>query len=85
MKRTHAIAPRKHHSPTEHPPHRPSTTMKRILHVLSAAALGGLCTLPARAHEGHGLPGVAHWHGTDVLGFMAAIAVVALIWFRGDK
>ena len=35
----------------------------------------------AHAHEGHGLPG-AHWHATDVLGFVAlAAAIGAVIWF----
>jgi hypothetical protein len=38
------------------------------------------------AHEGHGLSG-SHWHASDVWGFVALAAVVALaIWFsRGDK
>lgn len=42
-----------------------------------------LALLPswAQAHDGHGLPG-AHWHATDVLGFVAVAAVVAaMIWF----
>jgi hypothetical protein len=40
----------------------------------------------AHAHEGHGLPGISHWHGTDVLGFVAAGAlVVGLIWLHGRK
>ncbi|MBX3655186.1 MAG: hypothetical protein KF686_13450 [Ramlibacter sp.] len=35
------------------------------------------------AHEGHGLSG-AHWHSTDVWGFLAAGAAVALAaWFGG--
>lgn len=59
--------------------------MKRIFPALSAAALSSLCTLPVHAHEGHGLPGITHWHGTDVLGFVAVVAVAAFIWFRGDK
>ena len=60
--------------------------MKRILPALSALTLTGLCTLPAWAHEGHGLPGTAHWHGTDVLGFVAVAAgVAALTWLRGGK
>jgi len=40
----------------------------------------------AWAHEGHGLPGMAHWHSTDVLGFVAvALGVAAIAWFRGGK
>ncbi|MBP9063944.1 MAG: hypothetical protein KBF81_09290 [Aquabacterium sp.] len=52
------------------------------------ATLAGLLVIPAaaHAHEGHGLPGISHWHGTDVLGFVAAGAlVVGLIWLHGRK
>lgn len=43
----------------------------------------GLLALPAFAHEGHGLFG-SHWHATDVVGFVAAGGVVALlVWFSG--
>ncbi len=43
----------------------------------------GLLALPALAHDGHGLFG-SHWHATDVLGFVAAGGVVALlVWFSG--
>ena len=48
----------------------------------------GLIAWPmaAAAHEGHGLPGAAHWHATDVLGFaLAGVAAVALIWWAGRK
>ncbi|MBH1987630.1 MAG: hypothetical protein I8H76_09950 [Burkholderiales bacterium] len=42
--------------------------------------------LPAWAHEGHGMPGFAHWHASDVLGFVAIVGVVAaVIWFKGGK
>ena len=37
-------------------------------------------SLPALAHEGHGLFG-SHWHASDALGFVAAAAAVAVaIW-----
>jgi len=37
-------------------------------------------SVPALAHEGHGLYG-SHWHATDVLGFVGAAAAVAVaIW-----
>lgn len=53
---------------------------------LSALALLGSLSAPALAHEGHGLPGLAHWHATDVLGFVALAAIVAgVIWFKGRK
>ena len=39
-----------------------------------------LATLPAFAHEGHGLLG-SHWHATDALGFVAAGALLAVaVW-----
>jgi len=48
--------------------------MKKLL--LTAS----LTTLPAWAHEGHGLFG-SHWHATDALGFVALGALVALaVW-----
>jgi hypothetical protein len=44
-----------------------------------------LWTTAALAHEGRGLVG-AHWHATDVAGFViAAVAVAALVWWRGKK
>ncbi|MDO9147188.1 MAG: hypothetical protein Q7U52_05905 [Hydrogenophaga sp.] len=37
-------------------------------------------TLPALAHDGHGLLG-SHWHATDALGFLAAAGLIALaVW-----
>ena len=30
----------------------------------------------AWAHEGHGMPGVAHWHASDLFGLVMALAVV---------
>ena len=42
-----------------------------------------LIALPALAHDGHGLFG-SHWHATDVMGFLAAGGVVALlVWLSG--
>ena len=32
----------------------------------------------AQAHEGHGLPGLSHWHAGDVALVLAAVAVVGL-------
>ncbi|NBD19822.1 hypothetical protein GTZ97_03940 [Aquabacterium fontiphilum] len=59
--------------------------MTHLRTVLTAASLA-LITPLSLAHEGHGLPGAAHWHATDVLGFIAVGAVaVALIWFKGRK
>ncbi|MBQ0920286.1 hypothetical protein KBW71_17755 [Hydrogenophaga aromaticivorans] len=39
-----------------------------------------LATLPAFAHDGHGLFG-SHWHPTDALGFVAVAGLIALaVW-----
>ncbi|MFN3887273.1 MAG: hypothetical protein ACK4MG_09970 [Aquabacterium sp.] len=60
--------------------------MKHTLSSSLLALVAVLTSLPVHAHEGHGLPGVAHWHSTDVLGFIAAaVAVGALVWFKGRK
>jgi hypothetical protein len=49
--------------------------MKRTLALAST-----LTTLPALAHDGHGLFG-SHWHATDVLGFVGVAALLGLaIW-----
>ncbi len=62
-----------------------STTMKQ-LRPLSLLLASTTAALPAWAHEGHGMPGFAHWHASDVLGFVAVAAVVAaVIWFKGGK
>ena len=35
------------------------------------------------AHEGHGMEGASHYHATDVWGFFAALAVIAVMWWMG--
>jgi hypothetical protein len=48
----------------------------------------GLLAWPvaASAHEGHGLAGAAHWHGTDALGFaLGIVAAVAVMWWAGSR
>jgi hypothetical protein len=48
-----------------------------------SALIASLTTLPALAHEGHGLFG-SHWHATDALGFIgvAGLVVFAIWMFR---
>ena len=59
------------------------TIMKHTTLILTA---GLLAVQTAHAHEGHGLPGISHWHSTDVLGFIAVAALIAgVIWFKGRK
>ncbi len=58
---------------------------KNILKFIAIAAINTLA-INVLAHDGHGLPG-AHWHATDVVGFVTLGAVVAVaIWLsRGKK
>ncbi|OGB05110.1 MAG: hypothetical protein A3G29_18270 [Burkholderiales bacterium RIFCSPLOWO2_12_FULL_64_99] len=59
------------------------TIMKHTILILTA---GLLAVQTAHAHEGHGLPGISHWHSTDVLGFVVVAALIAgVIWFKGRK
>jgi hypothetical protein len=58
--------------------------------VKKSSALLATLLLPlqgALAHEGHGLPGVSHWHPTDIVGLLLAAGLVVLaIWLaRGGK
>ncbi len=45
-----------------------------IKHLSTLALLGGAGL--AWAHEGHGLPGLSHWHIGDVALVLAAVAAV---------
>jgi hypothetical protein len=45
-----------------------------------------LASLQLGAHEGHGQPGAAHWHGSDAPAFIAgAVAVGLVIWLARRK
>ena len=54
--------------------------MKKITLMLTS-----VITTAAIAHDGHGLGGSAHWHATDVLGFVVAAALVAVAVYFGKK
>ncbi len=56
--------------------------MKKIAFTLSLA-LTQLAN-NALAHDGHGLGG-HHWHATDALGFVVAVALVAVAVYFGKK
>jgi hypothetical protein len=60
----------------------PSFTAVAAPLTLTLAVLGflALTAAPVLAHEGHGLPGAAHWHASDAFGFGLAVAVAGLAW-----
>ena len=37
--------------------------------------------LASQAHEGHGLPGSSHWHASDSLLWLGALAVGLAAWW----
>ena len=54
------------------------------LRFLAAALLSS----PAFAHEGHGMPGIGHWHATDTMGLLLVGGLAALAlwyWLGGGK
>ena len=51
-------------------------------HLTAFAA--AFATLPALAHEGHGLFG-SHWHATDALGFVGVAALIGLALWMSRK
>jgi hypothetical protein len=67
-----------------HPHPLKSTDMKH-LNALTFALVALTASQAASAHEGHGLPGISHWHGTDVLGFVGVVAVMAAVWWLGGR
>lgn len=65
-----------------------STIMKRPTLIAALTAMTAVLTATGavHAHEGHGLPGISHWHSTDIWGFMAVAALIAAaVWMKGRK
>ena len=59
--------------------------MKKAVALLRSTALLAM-SVAAQAHEGHHQPGAAHWHATDVFGFIVvALAIAAAAWWIGRK
>ena len=57
-------------------------TMNKHLIALAGLACAGL----AQAHEGHGLPGLSHWHADDVGALLALAAAIGLgLWLGRRK
>jgi hypothetical protein len=55
-----------------------------VARVASATALLTLTTT-SWAHEGHGLPGVSHWHGSDAGAFGLVGVFIVGLWLLGRK
>ena len=53
-----------------------------IKHFSSLALLAGAGL--AQAHDGHGLPGLSHWHASDVALLLAIVGAVGL-WLARRK
>jgi hypothetical protein len=56
----------------------------RPLRSLTAGTLLCLCAGLARAHDGHSQH-ASHWHATDLWGFVAIGALLAVAAWRGRK
>ena len=55
------------------------------LKAIGALAALALTSLNTSAHEGHGLPGISHWHSTDAFGVMALAVVFGLCFWLGGR
>ncbi|ACB33347.1 hypothetical protein Lcho_1078 [Leptothrix cholodnii SP-6] len=44
-----------------------------------------LSALPAAAHEGHGLPGISHWHSGDASLYLFLAVFAGAIWLARRK
>ena len=63
----------------------PYTIHLNRLNRLTLPCLAALITpLTSLAHEGHGSTG-AHWHATDVWGFVAVVGLLAAAAFWGGR
>ena len=53
---------------------------------LRTAPLALFLCAAAQAHEGHGLPGISHWHASDALLLVGVVAVAAAgLWWSRRK
>lgn len=58
--------------------------MRTTMPSLVLAALFGLVT-SAQAHEGHGMPGLSHWHAGDGTLYLVGAAIAAGLWLARRK
>jgi hypothetical protein len=68
-------------------PQHDHARLARAARALATAGLPALLAATvAQAHEGHGLPGINHWHGSDAGGALALIGVFVVgLWLLGRK
>jgi Co/Zn/Cd efflux system component len=50
----------------------------------ATALAGAFAQMGAQAHDGHGMAG-AHWHATDAVGWVVAIALAVAGWYFGSR
>lgn len=50
----------------------------------AALLVGAMAQTGALAHDGHGMAG-AHWHATDAVGWVVAIAMGLAGWYFGSR
>ncbi len=61
-------------------------TNTKSIRTLTLILCAAMAHVPVLAHEGHDMPGVSHWHSTDVVGFVAVAGLIAYaIWMKGRK
>ncbi len=57
-----------------------------MLKKIVASFVTVIAVSPVLAHDGHGMGGSTHWHATDVWGFVAVAAMVAVaVWWARRK
>lgn len=52
-------------------------------HILLLAGAGAAAL--AQAHEGHGLPGLSHWHADDAALLLVAVVAAAAGWWLARR
>jgi hypothetical protein len=52
----------------------------RIPALFALSAVATFISFNAQAHEGHGMPGVSHWHAGDTSLWLVGAAVAVGLW-----
>jgi hypothetical protein len=53
----------------------------KALRRLVAGSVGLTASALSLAHSGHGAGSGSHWHATDSVGLLVAVALVAVLWW----